>query len=244
MTDIATIMWKEYRELLRQRGTAKTTILTIFVPTLLLGVYMPFQLGEHWVTTPMAFAMLVWVQLFLVNAVIADSFAGERERHTLETLLASRLSDASILLGKIFSAVTYSLLITLVIILCGLVTINLKNLGEGLLVFSPFHLIIGMSACLIAAFFISTVGVLVSLRAATVRQAQQTMGIAIIAIAFLPGLIFNIVPRTMKAHLIPLLTELADPVWIATAVLAGIVVDCILLAVVLGKFKRSKLIYD
>ena len=244
MTDIFTIMWKEYRELLRQRGTTKTTILTIFVPTLLLGVYMPFQLGEQWVATPMAFVMLVWIQLFLVNAVIADSFAGERERHTLETLLASRLSDASILFGKILSAVTYSFLITTVIIVLGLVTINLKNIGEGLLVFSPFHLITGISACLIAALFISTVGVLVSLKTATVRQAQQTMGIAIIAVAFLPGLIFNIIPRTMKAHLVTLLTALANPFWIVSAVLTGIVVDCVLLAIVLGKFKRSKLMYD
>ena len=88
MTDILTIMWKEYRELLRQRGSMKTTILTLFVPTLILGIYMPYQFGEHWVSTPMAFVMLAWVQLFLVNAVIADSFAGERERHTLETLLS------------------------------------------------------------------------------------------------------------------------------------------------------------
>ena len=37
--------------------------------------------------------------------MIADGIPGERERHTLETLLASRLSDRSILLGKVMAAV-------------------------------------------------------------------------------------------------------------------------------------------
>ena len=37
----------------------------------------------------------------MVSSLVADSFAGERERHTLETLLASRLPDRAILAGKL-----------------------------------------------------------------------------------------------------------------------------------------------
>ena len=43
----------------------------------------------------MTTVMWMWFSLLLVINVVADSFAGERERHTLETLLASRLSWVS-----------------------------------------------------------------------------------------------------------------------------------------------------
>jgi len=71
--------------------------------------------------------MWAWVPLFLVMGVIAYSFAGDRERHTLETLLASRLSNRAILLGKIAAAVGYALRVTLLSLAAGLVTVNVAH---------------------------------------------------------------------------------------------------------------------
>ena len=66
-----------------------------------------------------------WVPLMLVAGVVADSFAGERERHTLETLLASRLSDEAILVGKVTAAVGYGWGFTLVMAVVSLVSVNI-----------------------------------------------------------------------------------------------------------------------
>ena len=71
----------------------------------------------------------------MITAVIADSFAGERERHTLETLLASRLSDHSILFGKIAASMAYGWLISLSCILAGAITVNIVNWHGQIFIF-------------------------------------------------------------------------------------------------------------
>ena len=59
--------------------------------------------------------------------MIADSFAGERERHTLETLLASRLSDRAILFGKIAACIAYGWLMAMLCVLVGTITENVSH---------------------------------------------------------------------------------------------------------------------
>ena len=94
MQDILTIVWKEYKEFVRQRGSLRGTVMVMVVPALILGVLFPFQTGRMWMESPLQLASWVWVPLLMVATMIADSFAGERERHTLETLLTwCRQSD-------------------------------------------------------------------------------------------------------------------------------------------------------
>src|SRR5262249_31553150 len=116
----------------------------------------------------------------VITAVIADAFAGERERHTLETLLASRLSDRSILFGKIAACIGYGWLISFLSIIVGAVTVNVANWKGTVLVYhdAASWLVLLFGPPLLGGI-IATAGVLVSLRAATVRQAQQTLGVAL-----------------------------------------------------------------
>ena len=51
----------------------------------------------------------------------------ERERHTLETLLSTRLSDHTILLGKIGATVSYAWGMTQIVLLIALVPVNIMN---------------------------------------------------------------------------------------------------------------------
>lgn len=53
-----------------------------------MGILVPAQSGSTWTTSPSTPFLIAWVTLGLVVSMTADSFAGERERHTLETLLA------------------------------------------------------------------------------------------------------------------------------------------------------------
>src|SRR5438552_19092990 len=70
------------------------------------------------------------IPFFVIITFIGDAIAGERERHTLETLLASRISDRAILLGKVIVTVGYAWGMALVSLLLGLVLVNLLS-GHG-----------------------------------------------------------------------------------------------------------------
>ena len=190
MADIFTIVWKEFRELLIQKPNLRGGWLGMLVFIGVFGVLLPVQTGPAWVESPLGLVYWIWVPFMLVSTVIADSYAGERERHTLETLLASRLSDKSILLGKILAAICYGWGFTLASLLLGLITVNIAH-GQGELLIYPLDIGFSiLSASFLMAAFASTLGVLVSLRAPTVRSAQQALGSA----ALLPLLLIIVIP--------------------------------------------------
>ncbi len=106
LTDILTILQKELKELLFQRGQGRNTSVRLLIFVGVFGVLLPLQNGSEGLQSPASLALWAWIPYLLVSGVTADTFAGERERHTLETLLASRLSDRAILFGKLAAVVT------------------------------------------------------------------------------------------------------------------------------------------
>jgi hypothetical protein len=107
ISDVWTVMWKEWRELLIQRVRLRGGALSLLVVVAVFSIVLPLQIGSDWVESPMVLFFAGWVPFVSTAHVVADSFAGERERHTLETLLASRLSNQAILFGKVCTAVSY-----------------------------------------------------------------------------------------------------------------------------------------
>ena len=91
IADIRTIIWKEWKDVLIQGGGRGKWYPLAFLA--IFGVFLPLQTGNAWVETPVSMGFYAWVPIILVVTWVADSFAGERERGTLETLLATRLSD-------------------------------------------------------------------------------------------------------------------------------------------------------
>lgn len=99
-SDACTIARKSIQELLSTSATTQSGYLRLIAAMIIGGVY-----GWHaGVVDAGSFVLVAGVATFLVCSAVlpaaADSFAGERERHTLETLLATRASDRSIVLGK------------------------------------------------------------------------------------------------------------------------------------------------
>ena len=165
---------KEWKELLRQRGSLRGGFFGVLVFMGVLGILLPIQFGAEWVESASQMIIWGWLPFLLVSGVIANSFAGERERHTLETLLASRLSDRAILFGKVAAAISYGWGLSMACMLLGLITVNVVH-GKGQLLMYDWEIGLGtiVFSFLIAALG-SGLGILVSLRASTVRQAQQT----------------------------------------------------------------------
>lgn len=243
ITDIWTIIWKEIKEILFQRGNLRGGWLGLLVFIGVFGIFMPLQSGPAWVESPTGLFIWGWVPFLLVSGVVAGSFAGERERHTLETLLASRLSDRAILFGKIAAAIAYGWGITMVSVLLGLITINVVH-WQGRPIFYPAATglgIVGLS--FLVAMLAAGLGVLVSLRAATVRQAQQTFSIAFFLL-FIPLFVLPMLPEEWQARLIDLAANADFGAIVSIVAITLLVIDVILILAAMARFKRDRLILD
>jgi ABC-2 type transport system permease protein len=244
MADVWTIMWKEWKELLVRQGATRGGVLRLIVLLGALGILLPLQIGRGWTDSAMVVLFAAWNPFVLVTAVVADAFAGERERHTLETLLASRLPDRAILVGKTVTALSYGWGLTLVAQILGLISVNLAyGRGEALLYPPAIALSIAVSSFL-SSGLAATAGVLVSLRAPTVRQAQQTMSIASMVLLFLPIYGIRALPAEWRSNL----THVLMGVNVRTAALAGAAfvaaLDMGLFLAAIVRFRRARLILD
>jgi len=243
--DIVTVLWKEWKELplnAGDRGLMKG-LLGILVVVVVFGVVLPLQEGRGWVDSPIALLGWAWAPILLVSNVVAQAFAGERERHTLETLLASRLSDRAILLGKVAASTLYGWSVTVACLLLGLVTVNVAERGSGLLLYGPLTWLGAGVLVPLIALLAANVGVLVSLRAGTVRQAQQALGIVSMVLVFGIGYGVQALPPAVRAAIAAAVTgSAATLVVIAAAIL--VVANAAVLIVAMTRFRRTRLILD
>jgi len=244
ITDVLTVAGKELREILTLGGDARGRgKLSLVILILIFGIVIPMQNGREWVTSPMNIMVWGWMPFLWVSGIVADLFAGERERHTLEALLATRLSDQSILFGKLLAAITYGFSLTWVIMLASLITVNVAFGREGLL-FYPLNMTLGALAFSILISGLSAcIGVLVSLRAGSVRQAQQAMSAGMLVL-FLPFMLIQFIPKSWLSAAENILQNV-QPVQIAIGLaVILLVVEVILIAIAKRLFQRSKLILD
>jgi len=240
--DILTIMRKDLKEIIVQRGSLRSGLANIAVILAITGILFPLQTGREWLTNPLGLISVVWLPLFMTMGLVADAFAGERERHTLETLLASRLSDQAVLFGKIAAAAVYGMAIALAGMMIGALTINLQSPGAG---FYPAAIFLGaLIFTLLGALLVTGLGVLVSLHAGTVRQAYQKMSL---------GFIILWLPLILGPMIFPERWLSQISLWLAqidlkqAAVLAGAALaflDAVLIGLAVKRFQRSRLILD
>jgi ABC-2 type transport system permease protein len=241
--DAWTMAWKEWKELLAPQGRFRGGAMNLLLLLGIFGIAMPWQFGRAWVESPMILLYWGWVPLLLLSNVVVDGFAGERERHTLETLLATRLPDRAILFGKIGAAVAYALAIAAASLLLGVVTVNVVVRPERLLLYPPATLAGALVMNLLGAALIAGLGVLVSLRSASVRQAGQLMGIAVLLVGFAPVVGVRALSTYWRSH--------GHVVTAADTALAGLVglalfilLDTSLIAAAVLRFRRSRLLLD
>ena len=241
--DIITVAWKELREMFVQgdpRGRSKMSLVLLVI---IFGIVLPLQNGRDWVSSPISIMVWGWMPFLWVSGIVADSFAGERERHTLESLLSTRLSDRAILIGKLLSALLYGCILTWVNLLVSLITVNVA-FGHGELLLFSLPLSIGaISFSILVSGLAASVGVLVSLRAGSVRQAQQLMSFGMLAL-FIPLMLVQFLPLTVRQSLIRDADKI-NPTQIVLWVAVGLLIlDGVLVAIGMYFFQRSKLILD
>lgn len=252
LADAWIVMVKEWREVLVRGMGVRGSVGFFGLILVVFGIAVPFRAGWLWVSVPYIALTFAWLPLMLVMAVVADSFAGERERHTLETLLASRLSDASILYGKAGAAVAVAYGMLLLVSAMSIVTVNVSlerpdPWGRILLWNGPetFGVVVfGLLLTVLCA----TIGVMVSLRSETVRQANLRLSMGLIvffpALGFLLGGLWALLPPATQTRALETMS-LWEPLKVmGVAAVIMLALDAALLLVASRMFVRSKLILD
>lgn len=240
IADIWTVMWKEWKELYAQYRKGDLSLLVNILGIGFVSVIPVLQAGEKWLSSPLVLIYSGWIPLLLVSSVIADAFAGERERHTLEPLLASRLSDTSILIGKIAAGVSYGWGYSLFMLLIGLVTVNVIDVAGNFLFYSPLILIGGILLGFLGSGFAACAGVLVSLRAPTVKYAQQLLSSA----AMLVFVLLFIAAKSAPINWWGISSSELVSNLIRYSTLTLALLDLVLFLIAKSRFRREKLILD
>lgn len=248
LADAWTVMRKELYEMMAPRRRANGGIAIVAIVVALMGVLLPLQVGPHWLDSPWLLQLWAWLPIFLAAIVITDSIAGERERHTLETLLASPLTDRAILLGKIGGAVIYGWGLVFLSVVASILTISLIYPAEQIAFYSPVQMIGGGALSLLASILAASFSVLVSLRASSVRQAQQVVVATLVLVFFLMvvalPLVMSSLPASWQSGAAAILGAFDDALSLLAIALLLAVANVALLFVATLWFQRNRLHLD
>lgn len=237
--DILTVMWKERKGLLHYRGSRTRFLLTLLSP-IILAIWIPLDSGRDWLDGPPAILIAAVIPIILVAITVPDSFAGERERHTLETLLSSRLPDRAILLGKLGIGVAFAWGVTLGILALSLVVSNIA-ISDGELLFFARTVFLGMLAMsFLTSTLCASTGVLVSLRSATVQEAAQLLT----AIFLVPPMLLQFVFLAFRDQVRESLQGLSGEQILIAFVLVLALADVVMFRAAVARFQRSRLVID
>lgn len=238
--EILIVARKEFIETLTNPKSRRQTLITLVVTVAIVDVAPAFLIQRYWPNVGIAFALALFSLVITPMMTTADSIAGERERHTLETLLATRLSDTAIVLGKILALVTISVGSALLMLFQAIIVLSaiFGNWGAVPLLLAA---ILGVTLVgVVASVFLCSIGVLVSMRAQTVQGAQQALAFTMMPLFMLPGLAMPLLGTERVLALLDSSPQLPPLFLIGLVALAILGLDVMLLALVARAFRRPR----
>ena len=239
MRETGVVMRKELKEI-GFEGGGRRGRLTPFVGLLVAGGLIPFNLGTRYVLPDTMLVMGMLLPALFVLPIVADAFAGERERHTLETLLATRLPDRAILFGKLSAIGVYAFVLSTVALLLGVITVNVAHPDARPLLVPAAILARTLIEIILVASLMTGIGLLISLRASSVRQAQQRFSMVFLVPALIPAVIGGL-PASLRE---PIREMLESGQLTPARLLFGalVLLNVVILAIAMQRFRRSRLI--
>jgi ABC-2 type transport system permease protein len=181
MKDAFTVFRKEVMEIMADRHSFRGTFLQAGITVLLTGIIVPALDTSLW--DKVVTAMMLWVVFpsTLAATIAADAFCGESERRTLETLLATPLSDRAIFVGKTAAAVLFVVLISAASLVAAVTTAGIRGFLPAHL---PMLLVPGvLGGAFAGGVLVGALAIAVSVRVRVARSAQQIGSLLTFAIA-------------------------------------------------------------
>ncbi len=234
--DVLTMIWKERKSMFRYQGSRIRYVLLLMTPLLSATVF-PVTWGPDWLAEVPPLILSSLMAVVLVATMVPESFAGERERHTLETLLASRLSDRAILVGKLILPIVMGWVMGLMVLVVSLIAVNAAHWSGELLFFTPAIFLGSLALSLLMATLTAGLGVFVSLRARTAQEATQIL----VAIILIPPMLLQVVPLLLRNQIGPFIESINGPQLLMIAVAVLVVADVVVLLATVARFRRSRL---
>lgn len=146
------------------------------------------------------------------------------------------------LFGKVLAAVLYALLLSLAGLLVALATVYVAQPQASGHVYSWQVGLAAVVLSLLTALLWSALGVLASLRASTVRQAQQRLSIGTMVVFLLPAFAAGALRASLRSALSGALAGGIGSI-ATTAAIALFVLDVVLLLAARAGFNRARLIW-
>ncbi|NVM52915.1 MAG: ABC transporter permease subunit [Candidatus Helarchaeota archaeon] len=122
---------------------------------------------------------ILMIAVIIPTVVASDSFAGEKERKTIEALLAAPISDSELFLGKVLVSFVPTIILTY---LSATIFSVLVNLSLGTFLLPDLNFIYILLAAPLVALLAIELTVFVSVKVKGFREAQQLAGVIIIPI--------------------------------------------------------------
>lgn len=167
-----------------------------------LGVILAWRTGINFGRDALTVLLLMKFTMLPTLPITPDSFAGERERHTLETLLATPITEAEIFLGKFIAilgigvgfAVLGSVLNTFVMV---------ARYGAATLLQLSFGVLAtGIAMGLLTTAILVGLGMILSVHVRTVRTANQVFAYSLVALIFIASAASGSLPAPLVSAVI------------------------------------------
>jgi ABC-2 type transport system permease protein len=172
------------------------------------------------------------IPLMASSVIASDSFAGEKERKTIEALLATPISDSELLFGKMLVSFVPSMLVTIVsfAVYSLLFDVLSFNIFNGMILLPNLDWIL-MIFGLAPTVALASIGltVIISSRVKGFREAQQ---ISVILLLPILALVFGQVAGAV----------IFGPVIIALLTAVFVVVDFVVFRIGVTLFKREEIL--
>lgn len=172
------------------------------------------------------------IPLMASSVIASDSFAGEKERKTIEALLATPISDSELLFGKMLVSFIPSMIVTIVSFVMYTVIFDVLSFGlfDGMLLLPNLDwllLIFGLAPTVALASIGLTV--IISAKVKGFREAQQ---ISVILLLPILGLVFGQISGAL----------IFGPAVIVVLTALFVVIDFVIFRIGVNMFKREEIL--
>lgn len=164
------IFREELAALPRRIGGQSGILMWIFAIAV-MGVLLPWQLGYGFLDMPVLLAY-AGMSLLFTAPLVAESFAGERERNAVPSDPRLR---RDLLLARVTVGVMYGWVSPLAMIAFGFATVNLRYRPQALLIPPPSISLDLALLTALAALVVASLAAAIAVRARNARRAKRTL---------------------------------------------------------------------